>query len=159
LGGKTIALYHNDKVASFPVMRSIRKQLEPYEIKEVFEIHAGTPFSRHPDEAIEETSRADAVFVGTADWGSCTAWVVDAAVRIEKSGKPTILVAAAPFREEIASHSRMDGLPYLPFVVVDYAQEVLPLIPPAVEKAFDKMVKVLTTPVEELEKKIPGEMV
>ena len=83
---------------------------------------------------------------------------MDAAVRIEKGGKPAVVICAPPFREEVASHTRMDGIPYLPFVVVEYGQEVLPLIPPAVERAFDKIIKALTTPSKELEKKIPGEV-
>ena len=69
-----------------------------------------------------------------------------------------MLIVSPPFIEEVVSHSTLHGLPYIPFVVVDYAQEVLPLIPPAVEKVFDKMIKVLTTSAEELEKNIPGEM-
>ena len=67
LKGKTVALYHNDKVASFPVMRSIKKLLEAQGVKEVFEVHAKTPFSRHPDSAIQAALKADVVFTGTAD--------------------------------------------------------------------------------------------
>ena len=67
LKGLTVALYHNDKIASFPVMRTIRKCLEPLEVKEVFEVHAHTPWSRHPDKAIEEALKADVVFAGTCD--------------------------------------------------------------------------------------------
>jgi len=80
-------------------------------------------------------------------------------VRIEKAGKPTVLLAGPAFKEEVASHSKMYGIPYLPFVVIDYSQEVLPLIPQAVEKVFDKMVKALTTSSKELETKIPGEII
>ena len=80
-------------------------------------------------------------------------------MRIERGGKPAVVIASPPFREEVVSHSEMHGIPYLTFVVVDYAQEVLPLIPPAVEKAFDKIVKALSTPVKELQKNIPGEIV
>lgn len=67
LKGKTIALYHNDKVASYPVLREVKKMLEPLEVKETFEVHATTPYSRHPDRAIEEALRADVAITGTAD--------------------------------------------------------------------------------------------
>lgn len=67
LKGKTIALYHNDKFASFAVLRTVRKLLEPLGVKEILEVHAKTPFNRHPDSAIKEALKADAVFVGTAD--------------------------------------------------------------------------------------------
>jgi len=67
LKGKTIALYHNDKVASFPVMATIKMLLESLGPKEIFEVHAKTPFSRHPDSAVEQALRADAVFTGTGD--------------------------------------------------------------------------------------------
>ena len=67
LKGKTVALYYNDKVASFAVMRTVRKDLEKYEVKEIFEVHARTPFARHPDWAIQEALKADVVFTGTAD--------------------------------------------------------------------------------------------
>lgn len=79
-------------------------------------------------------------------------------MRIEKGGKPAVLMIAPPFREEVESHSKMHGIPYLTYVVVDYKQEVLPLIPPAVEKVFDKVIKALTTPAKDLMKNIPGEM-
>ena len=80
-------------------------------------------------------------------------------MRIEKGGKPAVLLSATPFREEIISHSKMHGMPYLPFVVVDYRQELIPLIPPAVRSAFDKIIRPLTTPARELEKHIPGEVI
>jgi hypothetical protein len=80
-------------------------------------------------------------------------------VRIEKGGKPSCLISATAFKEEVISHSALHGIPYLPFVVVDYDQEFLPIIPQQVEKVFNKMVRVLTTPAKELEKKIPGEMI
>ncbi|MFH0749009.1 MAG: hypothetical protein V1915_03730 [Candidatus Bathyarchaeota archaeon] len=67
LQGKTVALYHNDKIASFPVMRTIRKQLETFGVKEIFEVHSKTPWSRHPDHAIVEALKADVVFAGTCD--------------------------------------------------------------------------------------------
>ena len=80
-------------------------------------------------------------------------------MRIEKGGKPAVLSVAPPFREEVASHSKMHGMPYLTFVVLEVTQDALPLIPSSVEKVFDKMVKALTTPVNELEKHIPGEVI
>ncbi len=80
-------------------------------------------------------------------------------MRIEKGGKPVVLSAAPGFRAEIASHSQMDGVPYLQFVVLEVGQEAITLVGPAVDKQFDKMVKALTTPAAELMKKIPGEMV
>ena len=68
LKGKTVALYHNDKVASFPVLRTVGEILrEQGEAKEIFEVHAKTPFMRHPDRAIEEALKADVVVCGTAD--------------------------------------------------------------------------------------------
>jgi len=67
LKGKTVALYHNDKVASFPMMRTIKKLLEPLGPKEIFEVHSKAPFSRHPESAIQEALRADVVFAGDAD--------------------------------------------------------------------------------------------
>ena len=83
---------------------------------------------------------------------------MDAAVRIEKGGKPTVVIASPPFRAEVISHSEMHGIPYLPFVVANVSQHVIPLIAVAIEKEFDKMVKALTIPAEELQKKIPGEI-
>ena len=77
---------------------------------------------------------------------------------MEKGGKPVVLLAATPFREEVISHSEMHGIPYLPFVVVGYQQELYALIPTAVTKIFDKIVEVLTTSKNELEKRIPGEV-
>jgi len=68
LKGKTVALYHNDKVASFSVMKTVGKLLkERVGVKDVFEVHSKAPFMRHPDRAIEEALKADAVVAGTAD--------------------------------------------------------------------------------------------
>ena len=79
-------------------------------------------------------------------------------MRIEKGGKPAVLISAPAFKEEVISHSALHGVPYLSFVVVDYDQEFLPIIPRQVEKVFNKMVKALTTSAKELEKHIPGEV-
>ena len=51
----------------------------------------------------------------------------------------------------------MHGIPYLPFVVID-ADPGHANVPEATENVFDKMVKALTTPAEELQKNVPGEM-
>ena len=68
LKGKTVALYHNDKVASFSVLKTVGRLLkEQCGVKEVFEVHAKTPFMRHPDAAIEEALKADVAVAGTAD--------------------------------------------------------------------------------------------
>jgi hypothetical protein len=83
---------------------------------------------------------------------------VDAAVRIEKGGKPTVVIGTAPFTEEVISHSRMHGIPSLPFVMIDPAQHGLPYLPAAVEGLFDKLLRALTTPATELEKHIPGQI-
>ena len=85
---------------------------------------------------------------------------MDAAVRIEKGGKPTVLVVSIPaFSELVTSHSDMYGIPYLPFVIVGVHQENPPgIYQPAVRKIFNKMVKALTTSAKELEMNIPGEI-
>ncbi|MFH0748827.1 MAG: hypothetical protein V1915_02755 [Candidatus Bathyarchaeota archaeon] len=68
LQGKTVALYHNDKVASYPVMKTVGRLLkEKMSVQEVFEVHAKTPYSRHPDSAVEEALDADVVVAGTCD--------------------------------------------------------------------------------------------
>ena len=68
LKDKTVALYYNDKVASFSILKMVGKLLkEKVGVKEVFEVHAKMPYSRHPDRAIEEALKADAVVAGTAD--------------------------------------------------------------------------------------------
>ena len=68
LKGKTVALYHNDKVASFSVMKTVGRLLrEKMGVTDIFEIHAKTPYSRHPDRAIEEALNADVVIAGTCD--------------------------------------------------------------------------------------------
>ena len=68
LKGKTIALYYNDKVTSFPILKTIRKLLEEkMEVTQIFEVHSRAPFSRHSDKVIEEALKADAVFAATAD--------------------------------------------------------------------------------------------
>lgn len=77
-------------------------------------------------------------------------------MRLEKGGKPTVVIATPPFREEVISHSRMHGIPSLTFVVMD--EHDLSLIPGGVEKNFEKMLRALTTPAEALQATIPGEV-
>ena len=68
LKGKKIALYHNDKVASFPILKTVGKLLrEKCGVTDIFEVHSKSPFSRHPESAIQEALKADAVFVADAD--------------------------------------------------------------------------------------------
>ena len=68
LKGKVVALYHNDKVASFAVLKTVGRLLKEKEgVKDVFEVHAKTPFMRHPERAIQEALKADVVVAGTCD--------------------------------------------------------------------------------------------
>jgi hypothetical protein len=68
LKGKVVALYHNDKPSSYPIMRTIGRLLkEKVGVKETFEIHSKAPFSKHPERAIVEALKADAIFTATAD--------------------------------------------------------------------------------------------
>jgi len=67
LKDKTVALYHNDKIASYPVMRVIGEKVKSLGVKEIFEVHARTPWSKHPESAIQEALKADVVFAGTCD--------------------------------------------------------------------------------------------
>jgi hypothetical protein len=68
LQGKTVALYHNDKVASFSIMKNVgRLMKEKMGVKEVFEVHSKAPFMRHPERAIQEALKADVAVTGTAD--------------------------------------------------------------------------------------------
>ncbi|MFH0748828.1 MAG: hypothetical protein V1915_02760 [Candidatus Bathyarchaeota archaeon] len=69
-----------------------------------------------------------------------------------------MLIVATGFEGEVISHTALHGIPYLPFVVVDYDQALLPRIPAAVEQRFDKIVKALISSTKELEEKIPGKM-
>ncbi|MFH0748990.1 MAG: hypothetical protein V1915_03630 [Candidatus Bathyarchaeota archaeon] len=68
LTGKTVALYHNDKVASFPVLKTVGELLkEKTDVQEVFEVHSQTPYMKHPERAIQEALKADVVIAGTCD--------------------------------------------------------------------------------------------
>ena len=68
LKGKTVALYHNDKPTSYPIMRTIDRLLkEKIGVKETLEVHSKASFHRHPDSAIQEALKADAIFAATAD--------------------------------------------------------------------------------------------
>ena len=68
LKGKTVALYHNDKVASYAVLKTVGRLLkEKCDVKDIFEVHAKTPYMRHPDSAIAEALKADVIVAGTAD--------------------------------------------------------------------------------------------
>ena len=80
-------------------------------------------------------------------------------MRIEKKGTPTVSLAAEAFRSEVITHSAMDGIPYLPFVVAYEAQGLPNRVPGQVTAAFDKIVAPLITPREELEQKPNGESV
>ena len=65
---KVIALYHNDKPTSYPIMRTIDHILiEKIGVKETFEVHSKAPFSQHPERAIIDALEADAIFTATAD--------------------------------------------------------------------------------------------
>ena len=80
-------------------------------------------------------------------------------MRIEKSGKPVVVIVAPAFKNEFISRSTLAGMPYLPFVIVDYDQSFIPLVPQQVEKAFKSMIKALTIPVKDLEKIINTEII
>ena len=68
LKGKKIALYHNEKVTSFPSLGAVGKLLrEKLGVTDIFEVHSQRPFSSHPQSAIDAALKADAVFLSAGD--------------------------------------------------------------------------------------------
>ena len=66
--GKRIALYHNEKVTSFPSLSAVERLLrERLGVTDIFEVHSPRPFSRHPQSAIDAALQADAVFLSAGD--------------------------------------------------------------------------------------------
>ena len=67
LKGKTVALYHNDKICSFPILKTVGQLMRDKMGAETFEVHSRAPFSKHDERCIDEAIKADAVILSSAD--------------------------------------------------------------------------------------------
>ena len=67
LKGKTVALYHNDKRCSMISLRVVGDLLKEKIGANTFEVHTRVSYASHPERAIDEAAKADAVVLGTAD--------------------------------------------------------------------------------------------
>jgi hypothetical protein len=83
----------------------------------VRKLHASLPMS---DEAHQELTGTDLVFVGLGDCGSCTSWAIHDAVAIESSGTPTIAVCTTPFELFARAQATVLGFPDLRILVLEH---------------------------------------
>lgn len=108
--------------------------------------HVGVP---EPD--LDLFKDCDVVLVAAADIGAAMSWTVRDAVRLERAGTPTALIACAEVITECRFTLAAEGLPGLPVVVVPalsqlHEDEVAGLA----EAAVPDIIEVLTAPVDNL---------
>lgn len=95
-----ISLINNTKPNTDTILKEITKNLNTKILK--FTKPAGAPA---PDHEIQKASQANLCILALGDCGSCTTWLILAAIRLEKLGTPTITICSdkfAKFAEELA---------------------------------------------------------
>lgn len=146
LKDKIIALYDNEKITAPIILGTLKEVLKGYGVKGFIEVRSGICCSKHPDVAINKAIEADGVILATADCGSCTAWLVDAAIRIEKLAKPTCVMASEAFVDEARFNAALHGMPDLKIVGVSFYSEHPEVVQRETKKVVDKVVEALTVP-------------
>ena len=88
-----ISLFNNTKPNADVILDVIRKNLANISFFTVKK-PAGAPAT---SQQIEKASHADLSILAVADCGSCTAWVILDAIRLEKEGTPTLSLCSHQF--------------------------------------------------------------
>jgi hypothetical protein len=159
LEGATIGFLDNAKTNADHFLEDVAGVLTAeYGVAET--IHRGKANTAVPADSIASylASNCDAVVNAYGDCGSCTSWCVYDSVDLEKQGVPTATVNSDEFVRLGQSESRSLGMPGLPLVTVPHPMGDIEreTVRERAENATPALVRVLTTPRDELESEYEG---
>ncbi len=122
LDGKTLGLYWNNKTGGNIALRAaavhLLKRYPTLKVREYQGSVGSTTRYMTPKDASLIASECTAVIGSTADCGSCTSWLINDMIRLEKAGVPTVALTAKHFELDAKTTAEICGLPSLPLAIV-----------------------------------------
>lgn len=150
LDGKRLGLFWNNKPGGNAALRWAAKRLrERYPGITVSEYQGSVGSStRYMTPADRERIRAecDVVIGSTADCGSCTSWLINDMVQLEKIGIPTVSFTSRHFERDARTTGDIVGLASVPLAIVEetFTSHTDEAIQAMVDTTIDHIVKSFT---------------
>jgi len=111
-----ITLLNNTKPNADIILEEIPKNLKNIKILKSAK-PAGAPAT---DKRIQEAAKTDLCILALGDCGSCTTWLILDAIRLEKTGTPTITICSDKFSKFAKELATTHGAPKLRIVEIEH---------------------------------------
>jgi hypothetical protein len=127
LEGTTVGILDNGWHCMHVLAGILEQELrEKHRVADVIVVHTSGSLTMTAAARAELMRRCSAVVLGIGTCGSCTRWVAEDAITLEREGVPTISLYTEPFAVLGSTLARTDGLPELPMVVLPHPLNSLP---------------------------------
>jgi hypothetical protein len=122
LDGRTLGLFWNNKTGGNIGLRAaaahLQKRYPTLKVREYQGSVGSTTRYMTPKDVSLIASECTVVIGSTADCGSCTSWLINDMIRLEKAGVPTVALTAKHFELDAKTTAEICGLPSLPLAIV-----------------------------------------
>ncbi|HEV7653048.1 MAG TPA: hypothetical protein VGP26_33245 [Actinophytocola sp.] len=122
LEGKTLGLFWNCKPGGNHALRKAAELLQgkypTLQVREYLGSVGSTTRYITPGDVALISAECDVVIGSTADCGSCTSWLVNDMIELEKVGIPTVSLTAEHFERDAKITAELRGLPSAPLAIV-----------------------------------------
>lgn len=149
LEGATIGIVDNGWHCMHVLTEELTSALtETYGVAEVVVKHTSGSLTMTPAERADLLQRCQAVVIGIGTCGSCTRWVLQDAVELERAGLPTVSLYTEAFALLASTLAEMDGMTGVPRVVLPHPLNPLPddEIRAAARSSMEQMLGALVQP-------------
>lgn len=120
LNNKKIVFFDNSKSNADVLLRLIKKRLEEkFKCKSIFLRKKNAGMLIEP-ENLAKIKKCDAVILAIADCGSCSTWLMNDLIEIEKSGIPCVAIASDIFYNLAVAILEANNAPSLPLVEIKH---------------------------------------
>jgi hypothetical protein len=127
LAGTTVGIVDNGWHCMHVLTDVIERELrDRHGVAEVLVVHTSGSLTMTAAERAELLRRCSAVVLGIGTCGSCTRWVAEDAIALEREGVPTVSLYTQAFAILGTTLARTDGLPELPMIVLPHPLNPLP---------------------------------
>lgn len=150
LEGKRLGLFWNNKPGGNIALRWAAKRLaERFAGLTVHEYQGSVGSSTRymtPGDRAQITAECDVVIGSTADCGSCTSWLINDMVQLEKLGIPTIAFTSRHFERDARTTGDITGLAAIPLAIVEetFTSHTDAAIQAMVDTTIDPIIAALT---------------
>lgn len=127
LTGRVVGIVNNSWRCMDLITDELRTALRSdYSVADVTEIKISATQTLPDDELIRLSETCDAVIVGIGTCGSCSRWVLQDAIELERRGVPSVAVFTKVFEQLARAVRSHEGMPDLELAVLPHPLNSLP---------------------------------